>query len=281
MKKIIDISKWNAIVNFSLISKEVDGVIVRAGFSGNMSGVPSQDSRFFPYMTELNHNKVALGSYYVTAAITEEEAKKEAEYFINLILSTNVTLSLPIYVCTEWTTSTHNGRSDQLSTEERTKIIKAFIDQCEVMGFKCGVMGKTSWFKNKLDMDTLKPYSLWVIKDEGAKFDNEDMIRTSDKFEVKGIAGFVSVNELNGFLNPYIVKEEPKKKKEKFKKKKRTYEVGGFINAKDTEVYKTSISSTVVTTVTGRCYIVSTSIRNGRIKVSDKKNGDPIGWVIV
>ena len=280
MKKIIDISKWNAIVNFSVINKEVDGVIVRAGFSANMSGIPSQDSRFFPYMTELNNNKVALGSYYVTAAINEQEAKDEAEFFINSIKSSGVILSLPLFVCSEWTTTSHNGRSDNLTAEDRTSIIKTFIEHCKILGYNCGIMAKSSWLKDHLNTDDLKSNFLWVIKDSEYIFDNVIMVRTSEKHEVKGIAGYVSLNDNIEHINPYIIPElAPKQKKEKPKKK--TYNVGGFINAKDAEVFKTSISSTVIDTVSGRCYIVSATVRNGRIKVSNKKNGDPIGWIVV
>lgn len=285
MKKvlnILDISKWNAIVNFSTISQSVDGVIVRAGFSGNMNGVPSIDPRFFPYITELSNNKISVGSYYVSAAITEEEAKAEAQFFVSLIHQSNVRLSLPIYVCSEWTSSTHKGRSDSLTVDERSKIIKTFVEECGTLGLKCGIMATSSWFKSHLDVSVINNTFFWVIKDDDSKIDNVVMTRVSDKHEVKGIAGHVSLNETSEIINPYLKDDfvEEKPKKERIKKKK-TYKEGGFFNVKDAEVYKTSIASTPLKTISGRVYITNARILNNRIRVTDVKGGETIGWVII
>ena len=282
MSKIIDVSKWNAIVNFSIINKSVDGVIVRVGFSGNNSGVPSIDSRFFPYLTELSNNKVPVGAYYVTAAINEEEARKEAQFFINAIKQTNVKLSLPIFVCTEWTSSTHTGRCDNLSPEVRTNNIKAFIDECKNLGYKCCIMANGTWVDNNLIDYELSDEFIWItsIKDKEDR-NNRIMIRTSERFEVKGIAGSVCLNEMNTVINPYIEQPKPEKKPKKEKEKKKTYKEGSSIKVKDTELFKTSISSTVINTISGKVYVTNPRILNNRIRISDTKGGETIGWIYI
>lgn len=283
MKRIIDISKWNAIVNFSTINKSIDGAIVRAGFSGNVNGTPCLDSRFFPYIIELNKNNVPVGAYYLTAAISTEEAKKEAQFFIGALIQSEVKLSLPIFVCTEWTASNHNGRSDKLTVEERTEIIKTFIDECKDLGYVCCIMAAGNWLDNNLDMSSLSDCSVWTLSDNVSNRPNRIMNRTSERFEVKGIAGYVCLNELYTIINPYVAKPKEEKKEVEKKpakeKKAKTYKVGGYFNVKNREVYKTSISSTVIDTVNGRVYITNATVRNNRIRITNSKDGETIGWI--
>ena len=278
--KIIDVSKWNAILNFSIISDSVDGVIVRVGFSGNNTGVPSLDSRFIPYITELNNNNVPIGAYYVTAAITVEESIKEAQFFINAINQTKIKLSLPIFVCTEWTSSSHNGRCDNISIEDRTNNIKAFIDECTKLGYNCGIMATDTWLDNNLDMTELSDKYIWItsLKDNNINRHNKIMGRISERSEVKGIAGSVCLNELTTLINPYINSPKPEKKS-KEKEKKKTYKEGSYFKVKDSEVFKTSISSTVIKTISGRVYVTNPRVLNGRIRITDTKNGETIGWI--
>ena len=110
---------------------------------------------------------------------------------------------------------------------------------------------------------------------------------------IKGIAGIMNIikwSDESYFYVPEPVIEEvpvPKKKKsikseeDKTKKTaKKEYKVGGSIKLKEEPVYKTSIASTVIDTLTGRYYIYNTKILNGRIRISDKKvDGESIGWI--
>jgi hypothetical protein len=112
---------------------------------------------------------------------------------------------------------------------------------------------------------------------------------------IKGIAGIMNIikwSDESYFYVPKPVVEEvhvPKKKKsikseeDKTKTKKaakKEYKVGGSIKLKEEPVYKTSIASTVIDTLTGKYYIYNTKILNGRIRISDKKvDGESIGWI--
>ena len=301
-KTIIDVSKWNAILNFSLVKDNVDGVIVRAGFRGNTNAVLNTDSRFFPYMTELNKEGVELGAYFITAAITEEEAREEARFFIDLLNQANIELSLPIFVCSELTATTHDGRSDNLFIEDRTNIVKAFIDECKSFGCDCGIYAKSSWLTNRLNLDELKDILLWIVPDTKDSFDNVLLTRESDKFLVKGISGYVCKNTLI-LPDPVKVeehapvaeekkpkkiskkKEEPVKKeakveeKPKKEKKAKTYKIGASMKLKDADLFKTSASSTILQKLSGKFYIANDRVLNGRIRVSESKGGESIGWI--
>ena len=216
-KKIIDVSKWNGITNFSTISEKVDGVIVRIGFRGNTSPILVSDPRYFPYLTELNKYGNPLGAYFMTSAITVEEAKEEADFFIECIENTGVKLTYPLFVKSEWNITTHNGRSDNLDNETRTEIIKAFIAECKNKGYGCGIAATADWFKTKLCLDKLNGYAKWVIGKTDAEtlsmFGDSVMVNTvNEKYEVKGIAGSVILIEMNSaLLDPYINKKTTNK----------------------------------------------------------------------
>ena len=75
-----------------------------------------------------------------------------------------------------------------------------------------------------------------------------------------------------------VVEEKPVKKA-KTEKKPKSYKLGASIKLKNTELYKTSVSSTVLQNLTGTFYIANERILNNRIRVSDSKSGDSIGWI--
>ena len=90
MKTVIDVSKWNAITNFELVSKSIDGVIVRAGYRGSNGNADLfTDSRFNPYITELSNYNIPLGAYFTTSAINEEEVCAVVHLY-NLLLNTTI-----------------------------------------------------------------------------------------------------------------------------------------------------------------------------------------------
>ena len=283
-KRIIDVSKWNAITNFSTIHEKVDGVIVRVGFRGNVKPTLNADPRYIPYMVELNKYGNPLGAYFMTSAITEEEAKEEANFFIDCIESTGVKLSIPLFVKTDWTISTHDGRSDNIDSEVRTNNIKAFIAECKKRGYGCGIAATDKWFKEHLCLDQLVGYAKWITnkidKISLKDFDDAVMIKAvNDRFEVKGIAGYLTSSEINlSILGPYIKKVEKKPKKDEVVEKTE-YKVFDPIKLKKAELYKTSISSTVIDVINGTHYIANEKILRGRIRISKKINGPSIGWI--
>ena len=312
MKTVIDVSKWNAITNFELVSKSIDGVIVRAGYRGSNGNADLfTDSRFNPYITELSNYNIPLGAYFTTSAINEEEAIEEADYFINLIKSTNVEFKLPLLVNNDWGSSAHNGRCDKLDISSRTNALLAFIKECNDKGYKCAIFISDEWLTSKLNESELLDIDkiLTRIINKTTEYAGCIANKITDPIMIKGIAGIMnSIKWLDEsyFAVPEPVVEEvvaPKKKAtkkakvekpveekpvieekpikaKKATKKEKEYKVGSLIKLKEEPVYKTSIASTVSDTLSGKYYVYNTKILNGRIRISDKKaGGESIGWV--
>lgn len=309
-KKFIDVSKWNAIVNFSFIKSSVDGVIVRAGFRGNTNAVLNTDSRFFPYMEELNKFEVPLGAYFITSAITIDEAIEEANFFIDLIEQSGIKLSIPIFVCSDYTTTSHNGRADKLSTELRTRIVKTFIKQCKARNYNCGLYTKRSWIGDKLIESELEDVILWLEDDTVYYTDRLKiaLLKYKSRTSIKGIAGTidVSIGDIDNY-RPYIkeevIKEEVveeakeeiveeekveeikedtvKKEEEKIMITKAECKLNKVVKLDEAHLYKTSVATTIEDILTGKYYIANEKIIRGRVRISKTKNGEVIGWINV
>lgn len=162
--KIIDLSQFNGATNFLVVVKNCDGAILRAGYRGYGSGALVTDTKFRSYINAAKNASLPIGVYFVTQAITEQEAVKEAEYTLNLIKGYK--LDYPIFIDTENGSPKGNGRADRgkLSRARRTAIIRAFCNTIKAAGYKAGVYASESWFKECLDIAELNDLYLWVAK---------------------------------------------------------------------------------------------------------------------
>lgn len=163
MLKVIDISYYNGVINFTRVAKEVNGVIIRAGYRGYSSGKLVTDNMFKAYITGASAAGIPIGVYFFTQAISEAEARAEARYTMELIKGYK--LSLPIFIDTE-DAGRGAGRADhgKLSRDKRTAIIKAFCDEVQREGYAAGVYASENWYKSYLNLSELSNTFLWVAK---------------------------------------------------------------------------------------------------------------------
>ena len=161
---VIDISKYQTITDYDAVASAVDGVIFRAAYRGyGSSGTLVTDTSF-----EDNYlgfvDKTKIGYYFTSTAISEGEAIEEANYVYNLIK--NKECDFPVYFVSEYSNSTHDGRSDELTKSERTAICIAFCNRIIALGYSAGVQATDTWFNNNLNLSDLTDYnlSIWVTK---------------------------------------------------------------------------------------------------------------------
>ena len=166
--KVIDLSKWNGDVNFLEASKYAEGVVIRAGYRGYSNGKLVTDPKFKVNMIGANASGMKVGLYFVTQAISEQEAREEARYTTLLIRnhvpSDKRNLALPIFIDSEDACG-GRGRADhgKLSRAQRTKILNAFCEEIEKAGYKAGIYCGEYWLKTYLTASKLN-YYLWVAK---------------------------------------------------------------------------------------------------------------------
>ena len=165
--EVIDVSKHNGKITNTAINdfkgSGITAAILRIGYRGyGSSGTITLDSQFLNNAKIFTENKIMIGCYFLSQAITLTEAKEEANWIITTLKKHNINLTLPIFIDSEWSNNAHNGRADGLNKEDRTNISITFINEIIRAGYKAGIYASTSWFNDKLIDSKLSSYDHWV-----------------------------------------------------------------------------------------------------------------------
>lgn len=158
--KGIDVSEWNGTIDWAKVKAAgIDFAFIRVGGRYYGSGGMYGDSTFVKNIRNAIAAGIKVGVYYFTQAINTEEAIEEAVYTINQIRGYG--LSLPVVIDTE---ATPDGRHNNISVATRTNVIKAFCDKIQSSGYTPMIYGSTSWLNDKLNMNELSNYLVWVAQ---------------------------------------------------------------------------------------------------------------------
>ena len=193
----IDVSLYQGTIDWEKVKKSgVEFAIMRAGYRGyGEAGTLVEDSMFAKNVLGAMSNKIDIGIYFYTQAITEEEAIEEAKFVLNLVEKYGVKLKYPIVVDTELSPP-GTGRADNLSVSKRTSITKAFCKQIEKSGYIPMIYANKYWLMYELDMSQLSNYDVWLahyvtVTDYKGEY---AIWQYTDKGKVDGIDGYVDKN---------------------------------------------------------------------------------------
>jgi len=196
MKKLIDVSEWNGVIDWEKVKPHISGAILRCGYGMDMA--KQDDAQFKRNADECTRLGIPFGVYLYSYATTNERAKSEAAHVLRLIKGYK--LSFPVYYDLE-EPGTEKG------AVERAII---FGDIIEKAGYWCGVYANLNWWNNYLN--GLERFTKWV-----AQYNKEcyykgkhDIWQYSSKGRVEGIKGYVDVNKCYRDFPAEIL---PKKKK--------------------------------------------------------------------
>lgn len=260
---IIDISKHNGIVNFNALKQHSDGLIIRAGYKGYGSGQNVTDNLFIRNITNAINTRVKyIGIYWLSQSITTAEAKKEAEYLINLLKPYKAHINFPVYIDSEWSNNNHNGRADGLSKAARTDISIAFMDTIKNAGYTAGIYASTSWFRDKLDDARLKNYTHWVADYRSKNgYGASDGWQYTDKYTISG-----SKFDRSHFYTDF---KAIKKAAESTSAARKDFKQGEAVKLNKANLYASQDSTTPVRQLTGTYYIYDGKLMNlGRYRIT-------------
>ena len=158
----VDVSKYQKNIDWKQIKKAgVSFVIVRIGYRGyGEAGTLVLDPMFEEHFTNVKNAGLKVGVYFFSQATTEAEAKEEA--FACAYVLNGRKLDYPIFFDTEASgASNGSGRADGLGMEDRTKCAVAFCEEVKAQGYKPGVYASTLWYRKRVDLNSLKQYTIW------------------------------------------------------------------------------------------------------------------------
>lgn len=186
MKLGIDISEHNGSIDFTKVKNSgVEFVIIRVGWIGNKEN-HTIDKKFEEYYNKAKANGLKVG-FYVYSYVENEIAMNSAINWVRSKIAGKIR-EYPIFLDVE------DSQIANLSKEAQTNLCKQF---CNSFG-NSGVYANLDWFKNKLNVNELTNYKIWLAQwtsneNHSANFKVDLWQYTSDG-SVAGIAGRVDMN---------------------------------------------------------------------------------------
>lgn len=161
----IDVSEFQGNIDWKAVADSgIDFAMIRVGYRGMKNGEIKEDACAKYNLQEASKNGLKIGAYFFSTAVTEEEAKEEAEWTKNLLSGYPVTYPVA-YNCEGF--QNPSSRQFELSVEERTKLADAFLESIEEGSYT----GMFYAAKNELDDNNLwnaddlsLNYRIWVAQ---------------------------------------------------------------------------------------------------------------------
>lgn len=186
--KGIDVSYYQGDIDFKKVKKDgVNFAMIRAGY-GWKDWADQTDREFHNNMSKARRAGVARGAYFYSYALTPEDAKLEADFFLHLIGGYN--LEYPVAYDIEDKSQMNLGK------EKLTEIADVFLTKVQNAGYYVSLYSNLDWIKNRYDMNKLKKFDVWYAQynDKPSYNGKFGMWQYSSKGKVNGIAGNADLN---------------------------------------------------------------------------------------
>lgn len=181
VKKAVDISEWNNIINFEILKNVVDYVIIRCGYGQDITS--QDDKQWVRNVTECERLGIPYGVYFYSYAKTKAGIEGEIKHCLRLLMGHSP--NLPVFF-----------DSEEKGTQDVAKHnAKRFCDAMITNGYKAGIYANKSWFENYIGETW--GYDLWIARYANELgVDNVDIWQYSSNGRVYGIDGRCDVNHV-------------------------------------------------------------------------------------
>ena len=160
--KGIDVSAYQGDIDWELVaSSGVEYVFVRLGYRGYGTGKLVLDEKFEENARGAAEQGIGVGVYFVTQAVTPEEAKEEAQFVLDTIKDLEITW--PVALDMEEAASA-DARTALLTNEERTDNCIAFCEEIKKAGYRPMLYTHIRWFIEELQLERLTEYDKWFAQ---------------------------------------------------------------------------------------------------------------------
>lgn len=188
----IDVSKFQGNIDWNRVKAAgIDFVIIRVGYRGYTYGTITEDPYFETNIKGALAAGIDVGVYFFSQAITEQEAKQEAQWTLQKIAPYKITY--PVVIDTEYVSG---GRANSMSATQRTSVVNAFCAEVKNAGYTPMIYASKSWLENNLNMSYLNQYDVWLARYASApEYTGPFTIwQYTSKGYVDGISGYVDRN---------------------------------------------------------------------------------------
>lgn len=193
--KGIDVSKYQGVIDWQKVAADgVEFAFIRVGIRGyGTEGKIVLDEQFAANVQGAKAAGIKVGVYFFGQAITEAEAIEEAQFVLEQIAPYEI--DYPVVYDVE-KVSAKDGRMNQLSVEERTKVTLTFLNTIKDAGYTPMIYSNMEMLSVLIDMAQLEGVEKWYAN-YGTQlyFPYEYAVwQYSEKGTVDGINGEVDMN---------------------------------------------------------------------------------------
>lgn len=159
----IDISSHQGKIDWLKVKQAgVQFAFIRVGYRGYTNGELHED-KFFRYnIQEAIKNNIAVGIYFFSQAISEKEAKEEADFTLERIRFYKI--NLPVVYDLEYVDEDKNKRIGLLSKEDMTKNAQTFLANVQSSGYQPMLYASTNFFAQMFQLEKIQTYYTWVAE---------------------------------------------------------------------------------------------------------------------
>lgn len=158
MKPILDISEWQAGLDYARLAEQISGVIIRCGGTGYGSAhTVYEDCRFEQHYKGFHDQGIPIGVYFFAGAISDVGV--DAEIALTGRMLSGKEITLPVYYDVE----VPEGSYLDLSVAERTRLAIKYMDGVRSLGYIPGLYTYL-YYTSKLDMSQMGHYTIWMAQ---------------------------------------------------------------------------------------------------------------------
>lgn len=182
----IDVSVHNGNIDWKKEkSSGIDFAILRAGYGRELS---QKDARFEENYKNAKAAGIPVGAYWYSYAMSEDEARLEADVFLSVIKGKQ--FEFPVYFDVE------EKKQFDLGKEKVSAIMRAFLEKIESAGYFVGLYGSASSLTTHTDDDIKNRYTIWLAHwVEKTNYNGAYALwQYSEKASVSGVSGNVDVD---------------------------------------------------------------------------------------
>ena len=156
----IDVSAYSGDIDWSGV--KTDFVMVRLGGRGyGDEGSLYSDNKAADYISGAQAAGIKTGGYFFSQAITEDEAREEAQYCQQVLGG----LKLDFPLAYDWEIiKDDDARTDSLTAEQATSCALAFCAKAKELGYKPMLYASDEEFSKKYDMSRLSDCDVWYCE---------------------------------------------------------------------------------------------------------------------
>ena len=158
----IDVSKWQGKIDWQKVKQSgIEFAFIRIGYRGE-NGIVYKDDNADYNIQQAQKAGVLVGVYFFSTAVSEAEAKEEAQWTLQAIEGYKISYPV-VYDCEGYKNS--NSRMFQLSAEQRTNHAIAFLSIISDAGYEAMFYGARGEIGNEVYWDIAKiekKYKVWV-----------------------------------------------------------------------------------------------------------------------